>query len=348
MKRTLAALAAVAIATGVALLPLAARDTPKTTAEHQAVQKVIDNYAAAYSQGDPQAVARLFTTDAEYVKDNGQACTAAKPSAKAARATLHQFQGSQTRNQNDLLPAARARCVLGANRGDGQAARRRHDDDAVPPDRGQAHGEWLIAEAREGNETASAAESSAPLDALAWMIGEWVDTSDRVDVHISCDWFANKHFLVRSFSVTTDGQMDLQGTEIVGYDPTTKQIRSWVFDSDGSFSEGVWTQQGKSWSESMKGTWPTAGGLPRSTPLRAPTPTPMSSRQRTAMSAVRCSPASPRSRWSGKRAATPPRMERTSNMRATTRGARICNNHAHGYLGGAPGCAQPDKNKQHP
>ena len=119
--------------------------------------------------------------------------------------------------------------------------------------------EWLIAEAREGTETASAAESSAPLDELAWMIGEWVDTSDRVDVRISCDWFANKHFLVRSFSVTTDGQMDLQGTEIVGYDPTTKQIRSWVFDSDGSFSEGVWTQQGKSWSESMKGTLADAG-----------------------------------------------------------------------------------------
>jgi hypothetical protein len=114
-------------------------------------------------------------------------------------------------------------------------------------------GQWMIAEARESGTTSAAAESSTPLDQLAWMLGEWVDTSDRVDVRINCEWFANKRFLVRNFTVITDGELDLQGTEIVGYDAAAKQIRSWVFDSDGTFSEGTWVQNGKTWTETMKG-----------------------------------------------------------------------------------------------
>jgi hypothetical protein len=117
---------------------------------------------------------------------------------------------------------------------------------------GKRDGQWLIAEARESSPE-TVAESSSPLDELSWMVGDWVDSSDRVDVKIDCDWFANKHFLVRSFTVTTDGQLDLQGTEIVGYDPAAKQIRSWVFDSDGTFSEGAWTRDGKTWRVTMKG-----------------------------------------------------------------------------------------------
>jgi uncharacterized protein (TIGR02246 family) len=259
MTRTLAVLAAVALATGVALMPLAARpDVPKVDApkpgEEHAVHKLLDDYAAAYSKGDPQAVAAFFTTDAEYIKDDGQALHGSEAIRKALEQLFTNSKGLKLETKmiscRPLVPDA---CSVQI------AATVKLPDGGTTTTQSRLivtkrNNEWLIAEAREGNETASAAESSAPLDTLAWMIGEWVDTSDRVDVRISCDWFANKHFLVRSFSVTTDGQMDLQGTEILGYDPTTKQIRSWVFDSDGSFSEGMWTQQGKTWSESMKGT----------------------------------------------------------------------------------------------
>jgi uncharacterized protein (TIGR02246 family) len=254
MKRTLAAVAVVAIATGVSLLPLAARpDVPKTGEEH-AVHKLLDDYAAAYSKGDPQAVAAFFTTDAEYVKDDGQALHGSEAIRKALEQLFSHSKGLKLETKmiscRPLVPDACSVQIVAT---------------VKQPDGGQTttqsrlivtkrNNEWLIAEAREGTETAMAAEASAPLNALAWMIGEWVDTSDQVDVHISCDWFANKHFLVRSFNVTTDGQMDLQGTEILGFDPTTKQIRSWIFDSDGSYSEGVWTQKGKTWSETVKGT----------------------------------------------------------------------------------------------
>ena len=44
------------------------------------------------------------------------------------------------------------------------------------------------------------------------------------------------------------------GMQVIGWDPAAKQIRSWVFDSDGGFANGRWTRNGKTWSISTSGT----------------------------------------------------------------------------------------------
>lgn len=38
-------------------------------------------------------------------------------------------------------------------------------------------------------------------------------------------------------------RVEMAGMQIVGWDPTQKRIRSWVFDSDGGFGEGQWTKR---------------------------------------------------------------------------------------------------------
>ena len=35
----------------------------------------------------------------------------------------------------------------------------------------------------------------------------------------------------------------MSGTQLIGWDPRIRQIRSWVFDSDGGFSEALWSQR---------------------------------------------------------------------------------------------------------
>ena len=39
----------------------------------------------------------------------------------------------------------------------------------------------------------------------------------------------------------------MTGTQRIGWDPVTRNIRSWVFDSEGGFGEGVWTREGNKW-----------------------------------------------------------------------------------------------------
>ena len=40
---------------------------------------------------------------------------------------------------------------------------------------------------------------------------------------------------------------DLEGTQVIGWDPAAGTIRSWMFDSDGGFGEGAWSKKGNSW-----------------------------------------------------------------------------------------------------
>ena len=89
------------------------------------------------------------------------------------------------------------------------------------------------------------------------MIGDWVDEGDGASVSLENRWSKNKHFIIRTFSVTIEGQVGLEGKQILTWDPIKKTIRSWVFDSEGGFGEAVWTQRGDKWvatsSQILKG-----------------------------------------------------------------------------------------------
>ncbi len=99
-------------------------------------------------------------------------------------------------------------------------------------------------------------QPATPTDALKeleWLIGEWVDDSGEVKVSTTFRWTANRAFLLRSFDVETKDGVAMTGTQIIGWDPRGKQIRSWTFNSDGSFGESTWARNGDGWlSKSMQ------------------------------------------------------------------------------------------------
>ena len=92
------------------------------------------------------------------------------------------------------------------------------------------------------------------LKELEWMIGSWVDEGEDSTITTDCEWTKNRNYMTRSFAMIIGDQVDTSGMQIVGWDPVNKQIRSWVFDSDGAFSEGTWTHKGDKWFVQQKGT----------------------------------------------------------------------------------------------
>jgi hypothetical protein len=86
------------------------------------------------------------------------------------------------------------------------------------------------------------------------MIGTWVDGDDQASIKTTCQWTRNKNFITRSFTVSIRDRIDMAGMQIIGWDPAAKQIRSWVFDSDGGFAEGRWTKKKNRWSITTTGT----------------------------------------------------------------------------------------------
>jgi uncharacterized protein (TIGR02246 family) len=92
------------------------------------------------------------------------------------------------------------------------------------------------------------------LKELEWMIGSWIDVGEDSTITTDCAWTKNRNFMTRSFAMLIGDQVDTSGMQIVGWDPANKQIHSWVFDSDGAFSEGAWTRKGDKWFVQQRGT----------------------------------------------------------------------------------------------
>ncbi len=113
-------------------------------------------------------------------------------------------------------------------------------------------GQWLLDrvtdKAKEG-----APSSYEQLKPLEWMIGRWVDKDDKVDIKTECQWTKNRSFITRSFTVAVQGQINMSGMQIIGWDPVAKAIRSWTFDSDGGFAEATWTCKKDHWFIQNKG-----------------------------------------------------------------------------------------------
>lgn len=112
--------------------------------------------------------------------------------------------------------------------------------------------QWLINSTRERDLPAPTTSYDA-LKGLEWLVGTWRDESDQVMVDTTVRWSTNRAFLIRSFRIeaaATEGAESgevTEGTQVIGWDPSSKQIRTWTFHSDGSFGEGTITQTGDVW-----------------------------------------------------------------------------------------------------
>jgi hypothetical protein len=114
-------------------------------------------------------------------------------------------------------------------------------------------GKWLIDRVTE-EDIPDVISNYEKLKDLEWMIGSWIDADDESRVEATCRWSKNRNFIVRSFSIVVGDRLDKSGIQVIGWDPAAKQIRSWVFDSDGGIGEGVWTHKANKWFIQAKDT----------------------------------------------------------------------------------------------
>lgn len=134
-------------------------------------------------------------------------------------------------------------------------------------------GQWVLSSVRE---SAVPAPTTArrPLEQLDWLVGSWEDIGDDMAATTHCSWNTSRSFLTRSHVTIKDtdrGPADgipallptdarhREISEIIGWDPDLRQIRSWVFTSDGRFAEGFWNREGDGWQVRYEGRGSDAG-----------------------------------------------------------------------------------------
>jgi hypothetical protein len=115
----------------------------------------------------------------------------------------------------------------------------------------KSDGKWLLD--RVTDEASPQAVSNYDhLKELEWMVGTWTTHAPAAQVQLDCHWTKNRNFLVRAFSVQIE-DIDFSGMQIIGWDPAAETIRSWTFDSNGTFAEATWTNNGNEWVLHNKG-----------------------------------------------------------------------------------------------
>jgi uncharacterized protein (TIGR02246 family) len=117
-------------------------------------------------------------------------------------------------------------------------------------------GQWLLDRVSEVEVPPPPPSHYEQLKELEWMVGSWIDDNEGVLIQTDCEWTKNKNFLTRSFAVMIGDRVDMSGMQVIGWDPAAKQIRSWVFDSDGTFGEGTWSRKDDTWSIKQTSTLP--------------------------------------------------------------------------------------------
>ena len=79
---------------------------------------------------------------------------------------------------------------------------------------------------------------------LDWLIGTWEAKRDDTEVRTTYEWWGSKSFIRVKITIKQKSKTR-EGFQMITKDRSTGQIRSWTFDTEGSFGEATWEQNGK-------------------------------------------------------------------------------------------------------
>jgi uncharacterized protein (TIGR02246 family) len=224
--------------------------------DEAAIRKTAESYVAAFNKHDAKSLAAHWLPEAVYADpDTG--------SQLVGRPAIEKHFASMFAKQKDMKLAVKVEAIkfvsphVAVEHGSvvvtaGKQPPETSNYTAVHVKR---DGKWLLDRVTEEDPPVHHS-SYEKLKDLEWLVGSWVDQDDRADVETTCQWSKNQNFLVRSFSISVRDDLKMSGMQIIGWDPAAKQIRSWVFDSEGGLGEGMWHKKGDRWHIQTKDTLP--------------------------------------------------------------------------------------------
>jgi uncharacterized protein (TIGR02246 family) len=104
----------------------------------------------------------------------------------------------------------------------------------------KTNGGWQLASLRDFSDD-PAPTAHDRLESVAWLVGDWMNEGADGKVTIGYRWSDDKNFLLGDFNMTTADGKSRKSQQRIGWDPSIGKIRSWLFEADGGFAEGVWT-----------------------------------------------------------------------------------------------------------
>ena len=252
---TVTALTLVVLGVGyMAAQPKAAK-APDREADKAAIDALIKASIQAFNNRDATAIAANWTDEGEYIRNDGEPVRGRADVQKGYAEFFKTLKGKTTvevQTDNLRFPSAHSavsEVTLREKNDQGQVIASSWRNTLLVREDGQ----WKVALVQEWDRDNALDDS---LKDLEWLIGTWrMDTKER-DVTTTYEWDENKAFIRGKFTVKQGDKVVESGTQMFGQDRADGGIRSWVFQSDGGFGDGLWTRDGKNWTVDFGGVTP--------------------------------------------------------------------------------------------
>ena len=217
------------------------------TGDEAEIRKAIGAYADAFNRNDAKTIAALWSPDGMYVLATNVEPTIGRPAIEKMFTEMFALRGKlgleiDTHSIEFISPS------VAVERGSSRLIEKDREPfetnySAVYVKR---DGLWLLDRVVEEAVVAIPSIDNQFAE-MAWLIGDWQDQSGEFLIESRCRRTLDGRFLSRSFVASIDGRPVKTGFELIGFDPVSKSVRSWIFDSNGSFAEGAWTRDGSRW-----------------------------------------------------------------------------------------------------
>src|SRR5262245_5323691 len=220
-------------------------------ADKAAIDKLIKENSQAFNNRDAAAIAANWTADGEYIRNDGDPIRGRTEVQKGYAEFFKTLKGKPTVEvQTDKLrfpsaDTAVSEVTLRLKNEQGEVIGSSWRNTLLA----REGGTMKVAMVQEWDRDSSLDDS---LKDLEWLIGTWrMDTRDR-DVTTTYEWDESKKLIRGKYTDKQGGREVESGTQVFGKDNADGGIRSWVFQSDGGFGDGLWTRDGKKWTVDLR------------------------------------------------------------------------------------------------
>ena len=211
----------------------------------EAIRALVAQFAKTYNAHETKALADLFLPEAQIVGED-EHTTQGRADIEALFAGV--FEESPQTKIEVTIESIR---FIGTSLAVETGSTKTTSAPGETPERGRytvlhvlKEGTWSMGLVRDLPVEPSHREH---LQALAWLVGDWIDESQEGAVKTSCRWADNKSFLLQEITVRQAGRDTMKISQRIGWDPLTKRFKAWMFDSEGGYGESSWAPTETGW-----------------------------------------------------------------------------------------------------
>ena len=193
--------------------------------DEAAIAALVASFTKAFNAGDAAAAAATYAEDALVVDEQGERTEGRAAIRDQLAASFADSPGSTIAIKVDSLrflgpdtALEEGRTTITPAGPGGVPEMTRFTVVYVKQD-----GQWLQSAVRD--ELAHDLTPHDRLKELEWLVGDWVNESQDAVVHTTCKWTDDGNFLVREFTMKTQGQPVLSGTQRIGWDPRQAPVQ---------------------------------------------------------------------------------------------------------------------------